>query len=194
MLNLLKTARSDLLCTNADALDPDKFGEPLPFVLESIGWSKCWSSREDRLYFFNTETGQTRWEVPTFPNAERKVVNSINSDDVDDEDDDIIVEVTEDARRSVFRKISEETRRDEIHGLNNPQPRHFEPFGSASQNYPQEYDIDLLRRTAQRMGNFNQMKKRSRKFDDEVAPELVRIKDAKLCNMRYDRFHSPSPE
>ena len=174
-------------------MDPTKFGEPLPFVLESIGWSKCWSSRENRLYFFNTVTGHTRWSVPTLPNAERKVVNSINSDDVDD-DDDIIVEVPEDGRRSVFRNMPEGPRRDEFHGLNHPQPRDFEPFGSASQNYPQEYDIDLLRRTAQRMGNFNQMKKRSRKFEDEVAPSLVRIKDAKLCNMRYDRFHSPSPE
>ena len=173
-------------------MDPEKLGKPLPFVLESIGWSKCWSGRENRLYFFNTVTGQTRWEVPTLPNAERKVVNSINSDEVDD--DDIIVEVPEHERRSVFRKMPDGPRRDEFHGLNHPRPRDFEPLGSTSQNYPQEYDIDLLRRTAQRMSNFSQMKKRSRKFDDECAPAFVRIKDAKLCNMRYDRFHSPSPE
>ena len=32
------------------------------------------------------------------------------------------------------------------------------------------------------------LKKRSKKFDEEVAPELVNVTEAKLKNLRYKRF------
>lgn len=38
----------------------------LVFVDELIqaGWSKCWSKRENRPYYFNRFTNQSLWEMP----------------------------------------------------------------------------------------------------------------------------------
>lgn len=32
--------------------------------LVQAGWSKCWSRRENRPYYFNRFTNQSLWEVP----------------------------------------------------------------------------------------------------------------------------------
>uniref|UniRef100_A0A3Q0S7H3 mRNA (2'-O-methyladenosine-N(6)-)-methyltransferase n=1 Tax=Amphilophus citrinellus TaxID=61819 RepID=A0A3Q0S7H3_AMPCI len=40
-------------------------GPPLsPSTLVQAGWSKCWSRRENRPYYFNRFTNQSLWEVP----------------------------------------------------------------------------------------------------------------------------------
>lgn len=36
----------------------------LPDELVQAGWSKCWSRRENRPYYFNRFTNQSLWEVP----------------------------------------------------------------------------------------------------------------------------------
>ncbi|KAK5873191.1 hypothetical protein PBY51_013824 [Eleginops maclovinus] len=44
-------------------LSPSKPPE-LPDELVQAGWSKCWSRRENRPYYFNRFTNQSLWEVP----------------------------------------------------------------------------------------------------------------------------------
>ncbi|KAG5836371.1 hypothetical protein ANANG_G00253920 [Anguilla anguilla] len=38
--------------------------QELPDELIQAGWSKCWSKRENRPYYFNRFTNQSLWEVP----------------------------------------------------------------------------------------------------------------------------------
>ncbi|XP_034442530.1 mRNA (2'-O-methyladenosine-N(6)-)-methyltransferase [Hippoglossus hippoglossus] len=47
-------------------LSPSTTSKPpeLPDELVQAGWSKCWSRRENRPYYFNRFTNQSLWEVP----------------------------------------------------------------------------------------------------------------------------------
>uniref|UniRef100_A0A8D0A6D4 mRNA (2'-O-methyladenosine-N(6)-)-methyltransferase n=1 Tax=Sander lucioperca TaxID=283035 RepID=A0A8D0A6D4_SANLU len=47
-------------------LSPSTTAKPpeLPDELVQAGWSKCWSRRENRPYYFNRFTNQSLWEVP----------------------------------------------------------------------------------------------------------------------------------
>uniref|UniRef100_A0A671V4C3 mRNA (2'-O-methyladenosine-N(6)-)-methyltransferase n=1 Tax=Sparus aurata TaxID=8175 RepID=A0A671V4C3_SPAAU len=47
-------------------LSPSSTSKPpeLPDELVQAGWSKCWSRRENRPYYFNRFTNQSLWEVP----------------------------------------------------------------------------------------------------------------------------------
>ncbi|XP_053171924.1 mRNA (2'-O-methyladenosine-N(6)-)-methyltransferase [Scomber japonicus] len=47
-------------------LSPSATAKPpeLPDELVQAGWSKCWSRRENRPYYFNRFTNQSLWEVP----------------------------------------------------------------------------------------------------------------------------------
>ncbi|KAM3850196.1 mRNA (2'-O-methyladenosine-N(6)-)-methyltransferase [Diretmus argenteus] len=47
-------------------LSPSTSSKPqeLPDELVQAGWSKCWSKRENRPYYFNRFTNQSLWEVP----------------------------------------------------------------------------------------------------------------------------------
>ncbi|XP_068451051.1 mRNA (2'-O-methyladenosine-N(6)-)-methyltransferase [Clinocottus analis] len=47
-------------------LSPSTASKPpeLPDELVQAGWSKCWSRRENRPYYFNRFTNQSLWEVP----------------------------------------------------------------------------------------------------------------------------------
>ncbi|KAK1901932.1 mRNA (2'-O-methyladenosine-N(6)-)-methyltransferase [Dissostichus eleginoides] len=49
--------------SQAPPLSPSKPPE-LPDELVQAGWSKCWSRRENRPYYFNRFTNQSLWEVP----------------------------------------------------------------------------------------------------------------------------------
>uniref|UniRef100_UPI00398F8637 mRNA (2'-O-methyladenosine-N(6)-)-methyltransferase isoform X2 n=2 Tax=Pristiophorus japonicus TaxID=55135 RepID=UPI00398F8637 len=40
--------------------------QDLPDELVQAGWSKCWSRRENRPYYFNKFTNQSLWEMPVF--------------------------------------------------------------------------------------------------------------------------------
>lgn len=44
----------------ADPCDPPVLSDELV----QAGWSKCWSRRENRPYYFNRFTNQSLWEVP----------------------------------------------------------------------------------------------------------------------------------
>ncbi|XP_043946164.1 mRNA (2'-O-methyladenosine-N(6)-)-methyltransferase [Protopterus annectens] len=43
---------------------PMKLVQDLPDELVQAGWSKCWSKRENRPYYFNRFTNQSLWEMP----------------------------------------------------------------------------------------------------------------------------------
>uniref|UniRef100_H3BHH4 mRNA (2'-O-methyladenosine-N(6)-)-methyltransferase n=2 Tax=Latimeria chalumnae TaxID=7897 RepID=H3BHH4_LATCH len=43
---------------------PVKLVQDLPDELVQAGWSKCWSKRENRPYYFNRFTNQSLWEMP----------------------------------------------------------------------------------------------------------------------------------
>ncbi|KAK7921801.1 hypothetical protein WMY93_008703 [Mugilogobius chulae] len=52
--------------SQAPPLSPNTPTKPpeLPDELVQAGWSKCWSRRENRPYYFNRFTNQSLWEVP----------------------------------------------------------------------------------------------------------------------------------
>uniref|UniRef100_A0A8C6WHN7 mRNA (2'-O-methyladenosine-N(6)-)-methyltransferase n=1 Tax=Neogobius melanostomus TaxID=47308 RepID=A0A8C6WHN7_9GOBI len=52
--------------SQAPPLSPNTPAKPpeLPDELVQAGWSKCWSRRENRPYYFNRFTNQSLWEVP----------------------------------------------------------------------------------------------------------------------------------
>ncbi|CAF4746855.1 unnamed protein product, partial [Rotaria magnacalcarata] len=39
--------------------------EPDSTITLPIGWSKPWSTKEKRFYYFNENTGESRWDPPT---------------------------------------------------------------------------------------------------------------------------------
>lgn len=45
--------------------------------LVQAGWSKCWSRRENRPYYFNKFTNQSLWEMPVFGQHDIIVSNQI---------------------------------------------------------------------------------------------------------------------
>ncbi|CAF4611423.1 unnamed protein product [Rotaria sp. Silwood1] len=45
-------------------LKPATIVEPDSGIILPIGWIKQWSKREERFYYFNTNTGDSRWEPP----------------------------------------------------------------------------------------------------------------------------------
>lgn len=51
-----------------------------------------------------------------------------------------------------------------------------------------EFDVDKMVSRTNRFEDLNTLRKRSKKFNEEVAPSLVKVRDAKLKNLRYDRF------
>ncbi|CAL1612942.1 unnamed protein product [Knipowitschia caucasica] len=50
--------------SQAPPLSPNAKPPELPDELVQAGWSKCWSRRENRPYYFNRFTNQSLWEVP----------------------------------------------------------------------------------------------------------------------------------
>ena len=53
---------------------------------------------------------------------------------------------------------------------------------------PIEFKVEQLENRAKKFTDYEAMKKRSKKFDEEVAPSLQMIREAKIKNRRYDRF------
>ncbi|TRY62534.1 hypothetical protein TCAL_15264 [Tigriopus californicus] len=51
-----------------------------------------------------------------------------------------------------------------------------------------EFNVDQLSTRAERFSNVPELKKRAWRFSEEVASELVVVKEAKIKNMRFDRF------
>ena len=64
-----------------------------------------------------------------------------------------------------------------------------EPFISLNtEPYMEEIDIAKLEERVEKFEDLALLKKRSRKFDEEVAPSLVNISNAKVKNWRLKRF------
>ena len=57
-----------------------------------------------------------------------------------------------------------------------------------TESYMEEIDIAKLEERFEKYEDLSLFKKRSRKFDEEVAPSLVNISNAKLKNWRLKRF------
>ena len=53
---------------------------------------------------------------------------------------------------------------------------------------PIEFKVEQFENRAKKFTDYEAMKKRSKKFDEEVAPSLQMIREAKIKNRRYDRF------
>lgn len=51
-----------------------------------------------------------------------------------------------------------------------------------------EFNVELLGQRAERFSDVPQLKQRAWRFSEEVASELVVVKEAKIKNMRFDRF------
>ena len=71
--------------------------------------------------------------------------------------------------------------------FSSPEPTKFaQPF--------KEFDVDKMVERAEKFSDVPLLKKRTRRFDDEVAPELVNVRDAKLKNYRFKRFKLDTDE
>ena len=70
-----------------------------------------------------------------------------------------------------------------------------EPFISLNtEPYMEEIDIAKLEERVEKFEDLALLKKRSRKFDEEVAPSLVNISNAKVKNWRLKRFSEGEDE
>ena len=58
----------------------------------------------------------------------------------------------------------------------------------------EEIDIAKLEERVEKFEDLALLKKRSRKFDEEVAPSLVNISNAKVKNWRLKRFSEGEDE